>query len=190
MDLWKEQYSLGSTKVDFIVYMPNARILPIDSKTSGMTVVREYQDLGDRVAAATDDETRKQLLGEQGKLITKIRTSVLNGADQVASYIQPERGTLALAVQAVPDSIFAVLDTRTRRGAAEINVQIVPYGLLIPVVNVLRSLSRYDKIDFQAVVAAMEGIRLQSTGIQDVLRTNSIRPKSYCGAESMMLKML
>ena len=168
-ETWKEQYAIGSGRVDFAVFMPNGRVLPIDSKTSGLQSIADYYALGQKVAAATEEGEREAALREQGKLQTKVRGAVLNKASEVAEYIQPEKRTLGIAIQAVPDSLFPILDIKTRKLAAEQNVQIVPYGLLLPVVNILRGQNQYDKLDFQAVVDAMHGIRLQANTVRDVL---------------------
>lgn len=168
-ETWKEQYPIGAGRVDFAVFMPNGRTLPVDSKTSGLQSIVEYYQLGEKIATAKDEDERNQVLREQGKLQTKVRGAVLNKASEVAEYIQPEKRTLGIAIQAVPDSLFPILDIKTRKLAAEQNVQIVPYGLILPVVNILRGQNHYDKLDFQAVVDAMHGIRLQANTVRDVL---------------------
>ena len=168
-DMWEEQRVIAGGRVDFCIHMPNKRILPIDSKTSGLAAVNEYYGLGEKIAHATNEDERAKLLAEQGKLQTRVRSQVLGKASEVAGYIQPENGTLGIAVQAVPDALFSILDIKTRKYAADQNVQIVPYGLLLPIIHVLRSQNQYDKLDFQGVVAAMQGIRLQSDIVRDVL---------------------
>jgi DNA anti-recombination protein RmuC len=168
-DMWEEQRTIAGGRVDFVIHLPNKRILPIDSKTSGLSSVTEYYALGEKIALATTDEDRQRLLADQGKLQTKVRSQVLAKSSECASYIQPENGTLGIAIQAVPDALFAILDVKTRKSAADQNVQIVPYGLLLPIIHVLRSQNQYDRLDFQGVVAAMQGIRLQSDIVRDVL---------------------
>lgn len=178
-DLWDAQYVLNGQKVDFVIHMPNGRVLPIDSKTSGLQQILEYYDVGRRIAEEPNEEAKKRLLGEQGKLYTKVRAAVLAKADEVAGYIQPENGTLGMALQAVPDSLFGILDMKTRKAAADLNVQVVPYALMLPVINVLRSQNQYERLDFQAVVSAMEGIRLQTQSIQTVLENKFDKAQKF-----------
>lgn len=178
-DMWEEQRTIAGGRVDFCIHMPNKRILPIDSKTSGLSSVNEYYALGEKIAQATTDEDRQKILGEQGKLQTRVRSQVLGKSSEVAFYIQPENGTLGIAIQAVPDALFAILDIKTRKSAADQNVQIVPYGLLLPIIHVLRSQNQYDKLDFQGVVAAMQGIRLQSDIVRDVLANKFDKAQKY-----------
>jgi DNA anti-recombination protein RmuC len=168
-DMWEEQRSIAGGRVDFVIHMANKRILPIDSKTSGLSSVLEYHALGEKVAKTTDEPERQRLLSEQGKVQTKVRAQVLAKAAEVSAYIQPENGTLGIAIQAVPDALYSILDVKTRKLAADQNVQVVPYGLLLPIIHVLRSQNQYDKLDFQGVVAAMQGIRLQTDVVRDVL---------------------
>jgi len=168
-DLWDEQVELNGRRVDFIARMPNGRLLPIDSKTSGMLHIREYAELSHRVQRVEDDAERRQLAQELRKLGTRVRTAVLNQSVAVAEYIQPEKGTLPLAIQAIPDSLYSFLDSKARREAAEMHVQVVPYSLILVVVNVLRSQNQFDRVDLDAVVSAMHGIRLQTKSIEETL---------------------
>lgn len=178
-DLWDEQFELNGRKVDFIVRMPNGRVLPIDSKTSGMMQIREYAELSQKIQDAADDATRHQLGQELRKLASKVRHAVLTKSTEVALYIQPDQGTLPIAIQAVPDSLYAFLDAKARREASELHVQFVPYGLLLVVINVLRSQNQYDRIDLDAVVNAMHGIRLQTKAIEDTLENKLTKAAKF-----------
>jgi hypothetical protein len=178
-DMWSEQYPLGGGKVDFAVHMPNKRVLPIDSKTSGLQPILDYYAVAEKILQAKTPEEKDAFLREQGKLQTRIRQAVLTKTYEVAAYIQPENGTLGLAVQAVPDSLYGILDVKTRKEASEQHVQIVPYGLLLPIVHILRTQNQFDKLDFQAVVAAMQGVRLQTNVVRDVLVNKFEKAQKY-----------
>lgn len=178
-EMWAEQFPLGAGRVDFVVHMPNKRMLPIDSKTSGLQPILDYYGLGQKAANAATPEEKEVALREQGKIQTRIRQAILTKTYEVAAYIQPESGTLGIAIQAVPDSVYSILDVKTRKEASEQNVQIVPYGLLLPVVHMLRSQNQYDKLDLQSVVAAMHGIRLQTNVVRDVLKNKFETASKY-----------
>jgi hypothetical protein len=166
-DLWSEQFPLSGGKVDFVVYMPNKRILPIDSKTTGVQAVHEYFDLQDKIAASSDPIQKEAMIKDLRKLEAKTRSAILSKAADVAGYIQPEAGTLGIAIQAIPDPVYQILDGKSKKMAADSHVQIVPYSLLHPIIDILRTQNQYETLDFQSVVSAMDGVRLQAEAIRE-----------------------
>jgi DNA recombination protein RmuC len=124
-DLLEINVAFGSRIVEYALRLPGGRLLPIDSKWTSVLAL-------ERLATVADGHERR-------KLQEQVARDVRSRAREMAKYLDPER-TLAIAVMAVPDAIYAaapeVLGDAYREG-----VLVVPYSLALPYVLALYRLT-------------------------------------------------
>jgi DNA recombination protein RmuC len=124
-DLLAINVAFGSKIVEYALRLPGGRLLPIDSKWTSVPAL-------ERLATVADGHERR-------KLQEQVARDVRSRARDMAKYLDPER-TLALAVLAVPDAVYAaapeVLGDAYREG-----VLVVPYSLALPYVLALYRLT-------------------------------------------------
>lgn len=124
-DLLERNVPFGSRVVEYALRLPGGRLLPIDSKwTSASSLER---------LAETEDPLEQRQLAEQ--VAREMRARVR----EVAKYLDPER-TLALAILAVPDAVYAAAPEVHGEGHRE-GVVVVPYSLALPYVLALYRLA-------------------------------------------------
>src|SRR5512136_3098309 len=124
-DLLEANAGFGGRVVEYALRLPGGRLLPIDSKWTGVAEVERLE--------ATDDPDERRRLREKVAREVRIR------AREMAKYLDPER-TLALAVLAVPDAVHAEVPEVHAEGWRE-GVLVVPYSLALPFVLTLYRLT-------------------------------------------------
>jgi DNA recombination protein RmuC len=142
-DLLEVNAAFGSRVVEYALRLPGGRLLPIDSKwTSAASLER---------LAESDDPAERRRLVEQVARDVRLRIR------EVAKYLDPAR-TLALAILAVPDAVYAATPEVHGDGHRE-GVLVVPYSLALPyVLAVYRLALRFGT----ALDAGSLGARLRS----------------------------
>jgi len=124
-DLLETNTAFGGRVVEYALRLPGGRLLPIDSKWTGVAEVERLE--------TTDDPDERRRLRE------KVAREVRLRAREMAKYLDPER-TLALAVLAVPDAVHAETLEAHAEGWRE-GVLVVPYSLALPFVLTLYRLT-------------------------------------------------
>ena len=124
-DLLETNAGFGGRVVEYALRLPGGRLLPIDSKWTGVAEVERLE--------TTDDADERRRLRE------KVAREVRLRAREMAKYLDPER-TLALAVLAVPDAVHAETLEAHAEGWRE-GVLVVPYSLALPFVLTLYRLT-------------------------------------------------
>ena len=119
-DLLETNAAFGGRVVEYALRLPGGRLLPIDSKWTGVAELERLE--------TTDDPDERRRLREQVAREVRLR------AREMAKYLDPER-TLALAVLAVPDAVHAEVPEAHAEGWRE-GVLVVPYSLALPFVLV------------------------------------------------------
>lgn len=117
-DLLERNAAFGGRVVEFALRLPGGRLLPIDSKWTGVAELERLE--------TTDDADERRRLREQLAREVRLR------AREMAKYLDPER-TLTLAVLAVPDAVHAEVPEVRAEGWRE-GVLVVPYSLVLPFV--------------------------------------------------------
>ena len=117
-DLLEMNAAFGGRVVEYALRLPGGRLLPIDSKWTGVAELERLE--------TTDDPDERRRLREQ------VAREVRSRAREMAKYLDPER-TLALAVLAVPDAVHAEVPEAHAEGWRE-GVLVVPYSLALPFV--------------------------------------------------------
>ena len=117
-DLLETNAAFGGRVVEYALRLPGGRLLPIDSKWTGVAELERLE--------TTDDPAERRRLREQVAREVRLR------AREMAKYLDPER-TLALAVLAVPDAVHAEVPEAHAEGWRE-GVLVVPYSLALPFV--------------------------------------------------------
>jgi DNA recombination protein RmuC len=117
-DLLETNAAFGGRVVEYALRLPGGRLLPIDSKWTGVAELERLE--------TTDDPAERRRLREQIAREVRLR------AREMGKYIDPER-TLALAVLAVPDAVHAEVPEAHAEGWRE-GVLVVPYSLALPFV--------------------------------------------------------
>jgi DNA recombination protein RmuC len=117
-DLLETNAAFGGRVVEYALRLPGGRLLPIDSKWTGVAELERLE--------TTDDPAERRRLREQ------VAREVRSRAREMAKYLDPER-TLALAVLAVPDAVHAEVPEAHAEGWRE-GVLVVPYSLALPFV--------------------------------------------------------
>ena len=117
-DLLETNAAFGGRVVEYALRLPGGRLLPIDSKWTGVAELERLE--------TTDDPAERRRLREQIAREIRLR------AREMAKYLDPER-TLALAVLAVPDAVHAETPETHAEGWRE-GVLVVPYSLALPFV--------------------------------------------------------
>lgn len=124
-DLLETNAAFGGRVVEYALRLPGGRLLPIDSKWTGVAELERLE--------TTDDPDERRRLREHLAREVRLR------AREMAKYLDPER-TLALAVLAVPDAVHAEVPEAHAEGWRE-GVLVVPYSLALPFVLSLYRLS-------------------------------------------------
>src|SRR5512139_1216410 len=124
-DLLETNAAFGGRVVEYALRLPGGRLLPVDSKWTGVAELERLE--------ATDDPGERRRLREQVAREVRLR------AREMAKYLDPER-TLALAVLAVPDAVHAEAPESHAEGWRE-GVLVVPYSLALPFVLALYRLA-------------------------------------------------
>jgi DNA recombination protein RmuC len=117
-DLLLRNVAFGSRVVEYALRLPGGRLLPIDSKWTGVAVL-------ERLDGVEDAEGRRRL-GDQ--LARDLRAR----AREAGRYLDPDR-TFGMAVLAVPDAVPA-LAAEAQAEAWRDGVLVVPYSLALPYV--------------------------------------------------------
>jgi DNA recombination protein RmuC len=117
-DLLEANAAFGGRVVEYALRLPGGRLLPIDSKWTGVAELLRLE--------TTDDPEERRRLREQLAREVRLR------AREMAKYLDPER-TLTLAVLAVPDAVHAEVPEVRAEGWRE-GVLVVPYSLVLPFV--------------------------------------------------------
>jgi DNA recombination protein RmuC len=115
-DLLEANAAFGGRVVEYALRLPGGRLLPIDSKWTGVAELLRLE--------TTDDPDERRRLREQLAREVRLR------AREMAKYLDPER-TLTLAVLAVPDAVHAEVPEVRAEGWRE-GVLVVPYSLVLP----------------------------------------------------------
>ncbi|HSD67794.1 MAG TPA: DNA recombination protein RmuC [Vicinamibacteria bacterium] len=124
-DLLETDAAFGGRVVEYALRLPGGRLLPIDSKWTGVAEL-------ERLETTDDPDERRRL---RDRLAREVRLR----AREMARYLDPER-TLALAVLAVPDAVHAETPEAHAEGWRE-GVLVVPYSLALPFVLALYRLA-------------------------------------------------
>jgi len=117
-DLLDRNVAFGSRVVEYALRLPGGRLLPIDSKWTGVAAL-------ERLAGADEPDERRRL-GDQ--LARDLRAR----AREAGKYLDADR-TFGMAVLAVPDAVPA-LAAEVQAEAWRDGVLIVPYSLALPYV--------------------------------------------------------
>jgi DNA recombination protein RmuC len=117
-DLLERNAPFGSRVVEYALRLPGGRMLPIDSKWTSAASLERLAD--------AEDPLERRRLAEQVAREVRLRVR------ELGKYLDPER-TLALAVLAVPDSVYAAAPEAHGEGHRE-GVLVVPYSLALPYV--------------------------------------------------------
>lgn len=124
-DLLDVNVAFGSKVVEYALRLPGGRLLPIDSKWTGVSAL-EQLDCED------DAHERRRLADQVGRdLRGRIR--------EMAKYLDPER-TLSLGLLAVPDAVYEAVPEALGDGY-RLGVLVVPYSLALPYVLALYRLT-------------------------------------------------
>lgn len=115
-DLLERNAAFGGRVVEYALRLPGGRLLPIDSKWTGVAEL-------ERLETTDDPEDRRRL---RDQLARELRQR----AREMARYLDPER-TLTLAVLAVPDAVHDEVPEVRAEGWRE-GVLVVPYSLVLP----------------------------------------------------------
>jgi DNA recombination protein RmuC len=115
-DLLERNAAFGGRVVEYALRLPGGRLLPIDSKWTGVAELERLE--------TTDDPEDRRRLREQ------LAREVRQRAREMAKYLDAER-TLTLAVLAVPDAVHAEVWEVRAEGWRE-GVLVVPYSLVLP----------------------------------------------------------
>ena len=138
-DLLEVNAAFGGRVVEYALRLPGGRLLPIDSKWTGVAELERLE--------TTDDPDERRRLREQ------VAREVRSRAREMAKYLDPER-TLALAVLAVPDAVHAEVPEAHAEGWRE-GVLVVPYSLALPfVLSLYRLTVRFASAPDTGEVAA------------------------------------
>ena len=117
--------AFGGRVVEYALRLPGAKLLPVDSKWTGVAELERLE--------TTDDPDERRRLREHVAREVRLR------AREMAKYLDPER-TLGLAVLAVPDAVHAEAPEAHAEGWRE-GVLVVPYSLTLAFVLSLYRLS-------------------------------------------------
>jgi DNA recombination protein RmuC len=124
-DLLETNAAFGGRVVEYALRLPGGRLLPVDSKWTGVAEIERLE--------TTDDPDERRRLRDQVAREVRLRVR------EMAKYLDPER-TLALAVLAVPDAVHAEAPEAHAEGWRE-GVLVVPYSLALPFVLTLYRLT-------------------------------------------------
>jgi DNA recombination protein RmuC len=140
-DLLETNAAFGGRVVEYALRLPGGRLLPIDSKWTGVAELERLE--------TTDDPEERRRLRDQVAREVRLRVR------EMAKYLDPER-TLALAVLAVPDAVHSEAPEAQAEGWRE-GVLVVPYSLALPFVLTLYRLTvRFASApDAEAVAAGL-----------------------------------
>lgn len=124
-DLLDRNVAFGSRVVEYALRMPGGRLLPIDSKWTGVAAL-------ERLSETEDPEARRRLCEQLGR-------DLRARAREVGKYLDADR-TFGMAVLAVPDAVPA-LAADVQAEAWRDGVLVVPYSLALPYVLALYRLA-------------------------------------------------
>lgn len=117
-DLLEINAAFGARVVEYALRLPGGRLLPIDSKWTGLAALEELD-------AEDDPRERRRLADQIGRdLRGRIR--------EMGKYLDPER-TLSLGLLAVPDAVYEAAPEALGDGY-RLGVVVVPYSLALPYV--------------------------------------------------------
>jgi len=117
-DLLDRNVSFGGRVVEYALRLPGGRLLPVDSKWTSAASLERLD--------GTEDPLERRRLEEQ------VTRELRGRVREVARYLDPER-TLAMAVLAVPDAVYAA-SPEGHGEAHRDGVLVVPYSLALPYV--------------------------------------------------------
>jgi DNA recombination protein RmuC len=115
-DLLDTNAAFGGRVVEYALRLPGGRLLPVDSKWTGVAELAALE------TAEDGDEARRLREHVAREVRLRIR--------EMAKYLDPER-TLSLAVLAVPDAVHAAVPETHAEGWQQ-GVLVVPYSLALP----------------------------------------------------------
>ena len=178
-DAWLERLPLPTGTADFAVRTPNGLLLPVDSKTGGAEVVRDYLEassgleqaraIGDAKAIADGEAAVK----ECARLIHE---RVRRAARDLEKYIVPGT-TTPFVVQALPDAVFDALDPAVRQEASGRGVLPTPYSLLHALASAVRRMEAHGEIDLARMSGALVKVRESAGRIEETVK-NSVERAS------------
>ena len=168
-DMWDSQVSIGGGRVDFVTYMPNGFLLSIDSKTGGSDQAKEVFALMDQMDATTGDQDRAQLQAQVNDAVGALARKIETQASKIGEYLKHEPRSLPVAVEAVPDPMFDLLPINVRHACSELNIEVVPYTLLLPFIGSMRRLNQYSKSNVERIVASLVKVRGLLTDFESIV---------------------
>lgn len=124
-DMLDRNVAFGSRVVEYALRLPGGRLLPIDSKWTGVASL-------DKLSETEDPEARRRLCEQLGR-------DLRARAREVGKYLDADR-TFGMAVLAVPDAVPA-LAAEAQAEAWRDGVLVVPYSLALPYVLALYRLA-------------------------------------------------
>jgi DNA recombination protein RmuC len=117
-DLLAVNAAFGAKVVEYALRLPGGRLLPIDSKWTGVSALEDLD-------GEDDPRERRRLADQVGRdLRCRIR--------EMGKYLDPER-TLSLGLLAVPDAVCEAVPEALGDGY-RMGVVVVPYSLALPYV--------------------------------------------------------
>lgn len=174
-DAWVEPLALPTGTVEFAVKTPNGLFLPIDSKTGGAEVVRDFFEASSGLEEArTLGDAKAMENGEAAvaDCLRVINERVRRSARDIEKYIVPGV-TTAFVVQALPDAVFDALDPAVRQEASDRGVLATPYSLLQAMASAVRRMEAHGEIDLARMSSALVKVR-ESTGRIEETVKNSV----------------
>lgn len=116
-EMVERDFTLGGRVCEFALVLPDAKLLPVDSKWPGVDLLR-------RLDAETDPAVREELRrGVERAVCARLR--------EVSGYVDASL-TASMAVMAIPDGAYACC-RKAHRVAKDLRVLIVSYSLAVPV---------------------------------------------------------
>ena len=142
----RSPFQIGGCEVEFGLVLADRKVIPIDSKFSGIGLVEQLKE-------AQDDALKV-------RLIRDIENLILKRAKEVAKYLDPQL-TTPFAICAVPDSVHGVLKSAHWKAYQDHRIMLMPYSQTIPVLLALYQLSfssgaSLDEAQLEAYLSAME----------------------------------
>jgi hypothetical protein len=128
----------------------------------------------------TDD--LKELQAELDGLSRTLERKITNQAGKISEYAKKDPRCLPVSVEAIPDPIFDLLSPSVRRECSEVNVEVIPYSLLLPFLGSTRRLNQYGKSDIDRVLDSLVKVRGHLNDIESVLTNNVERAHKLLGS--------
>jgi DNA recombination protein RmuC len=150
-DLLIVNATFGGKTVEYALRLPDGRLLPIDSKWTGVTALEQLE-------SEEDPATRRRLVEQ---IVRELRTRVRD----MTKYLDPER-TASVALLAVPDAVYLAAPQVHAEGYRE-GVLLAPFSLALPLLLSLYRLEvRYAAT--RDAARAMEWLRNASVALERV----------------------